>query len=367
MNVRLIHIAPELPPTVGGVADYTSILSRRLVEVSSRVIEPVLVHAGNQPADAIEVGFPVVNLSGKCSAAVLAETVARLANEVEEMAVVLLEYSGYGYASTGAPRWLVNGLHRGCREADLSLITVFHELYASEYRPWKRNFWTFPLQYYVASRLSKLSTGMAANWDGVARWLRRRVNGRSVRMCPSFSNVGEPDCLPSYEEREPYAIHFGGAEKKSQFYWERGPLLGKMLRQAGTERIIDVGPTVSAECQAQVDLPVEAKGILPAEVVSSYLQGASLALLNYPLHCLKKSGVWGSYAAHGVPTLLSARPQEVKGLEEEKHFLLFDGMEKMPDADQIATISSSVHRWYQNSAHSKRTAQYILRVVSECG
>ena len=79
MSIRLIHISPELPPTVGGVADYTAILSRRLVEVSDGIIEPVLVHAGNQSAEAIEVDFPTVDLSGERSASALAETIEQLA------------------------------------------------------------------------------------------------------------------------------------------------------------------------------------------------------------------------------------------------------------------------------------------------
>jgi hypothetical protein len=55
--VRLIHIAPELPPTVGGVADYAVILSRRLVEVSDGTVEPVLIYAGHEPTEAIVAGI----------------------------------------------------------------------------------------------------------------------------------------------------------------------------------------------------------------------------------------------------------------------------------------------------------------------
>ena len=86
MSIRLIHIAPELPPTVGGVADYTAILSRRLVEVSDGAVEPVLVHAGRQFADAIDVDFPVVDLSGQCSTSALAQTVEQSAAEADEQA-----------------------------------------------------------------------------------------------------------------------------------------------------------------------------------------------------------------------------------------------------------------------------------------
>lgn len=63
MGTRIIHIAPELPPKVGGVADYNAILSRRLVEVSDGTVEPVLIYAGHEPTEAIVAGI-VANYVG---------------------------------------------------------------------------------------------------------------------------------------------------------------------------------------------------------------------------------------------------------------------------------------------------------------
>jgi hypothetical protein len=346
---------------VGGVADYTAILSRRLVEVSDGSVEPVLVHAGNQPADPIEGDFPTVDLSEQCSASVLTETIEGLAGEVGGSTVVLLEYSGYGYAQNGAPQWLVDGLHHGCGEDGHPLLTVFHELYASEYRPWKRNFWTVPLQHYVVRRLAGLSAGIVSNRDDTAQWLRRQVNGTPVRRCPSFSNVGEPDDLPSYEHRGAYAIHFGRAAKKTQFYERWGPVLKKVVQQAAIERVVDIGPTVSSESRSKASLPIDGKGILPSETVSRHLRNASLGLLNYPLHCLTKSGIWASYAAHGVPTLLSAEPQEIPELSAGEHFLLLEGKET--SANRLAEISEAAHHWYREIAHSRVTAQRVASLI----
>ena len=89
--IRLIHIAPELPPKVGGVADYTAILSRRLVEVSDGAVEPVLVHAGKERAGAIDVGFPAVDLSGGGTTGALGEAISLVDLENDHRGVVLLE------------------------------------------------------------------------------------------------------------------------------------------------------------------------------------------------------------------------------------------------------------------------------------
>jgi len=361
--VRLLHIAPELPPAVGGVADYTAILTRRLVEESGAAVDPVLVHAGRQPADAIDVDVSVVDLSGQCSASALAETIGCHARGEEEQAVVVVEYAGYGYAKSGAPLWLLRGLRRARRSRTVSLITVFHELYAKSLRPWTRTFWTMPVQYFVATRLARLSDGLTANWSRVARWLSRRVDGTPVHLSPSFSNVGEPEDLPPFTERDPYAICFGGAGKKATLYEEYGPEVSRILQKRGIERIIDVGPDVPDEAVSSLTVPAESKGILPEQEVSVYLQNASLGLLNYGLHCLRKSGVWGSYAAHGLPVLLAAERQPIENLDEGKHFVLL-GSGQIPEPEQLEAMSRAVRQWYDEVAHSRRAAQRLMGIIS---
>jgi hypothetical protein len=111
-------------------------------------------------------------------------------------------------------------------------------------------------------------------------------------------------------------------------------------------------------------VPVESKGILPEQEVSVYLQNASLGLLNYGLHCLRKSGVWGSYAAHGLPVLLAAERQPIENLEEGKHFVLL-GSGRIPEQEQLASMSRAVRRWYDEVAHSQRAAQRLMHIIEK--
>lgn len=361
--VRLIHIAPELPPTVGGVADYTAILSRRLVEIADRTVEPVLVHAGKNGADSITVNFPVVDLSGQCSASLLAETVQELAKEADSRSVVLLEYSGYGYAWSGAPLWLWHGLREACGPGPdcVDLVTIFHELYVRNVKPWEASFWMLPLQYFVADRLARLSSGLTANWDDAARWLARRTE-RPVSVSPSFSNVGEPDHLPAYSEREPYAVAFGGSGMKAELYEKWGEELSSILQRADVERIVDIGSEVPKQKRSQVQVPIDSKGILPKEEVSRYLRSATLGLLAYPLDCLKKSGIWGSYAAHGLPTLLAAQRKSLNGLTHGQHFLIIGEAEELSDS-KYPVVSREMKKWYRDEAQSRRAANRILSIL----
>lgn len=363
MTTRLIHIAPELPPTVGGVADYTSILTRRLVEVSEGAIKPMLVHAGRQPVDTIDVDVPVADLSGETSATALAETVRSWTGDGDDPAVVLLEYSGYGYAARGAPRWLVRGLSQVCGNEGRPLITIFHELYADSYKPWDARFWVMPFQRYLTTRMATMSDGILANWDEAVSWLSERVNGTPLRMSPTFSNVGEPEALPDYSERTPYAVCFGRAGRKEEMYQQHAEALNSMLQTAGIERIVDIGSPPSESSYAGLNVTVSTTGIQPVDAISTYLREASLGLLNYPLHCLKKSGVWASYAAYGVPTVLAAERQPVEGLAEKTHYVLLGSY--TPNTGQLSSISGAIRQWYIKRAHSRLSAKRVEQVIAE--
>ena len=320
--VRLIHIAPELPPTVGGVADYTAILSRRLVEVSDGTVEPVPMHAGDQSAEAIEIDLPSVDLSGRCSAVALAETVQELAADAEGWAVVLLEYSGYGYASRGAPLWLARGLRRVCGEDGVPLITMFHELYATG-PPWTSAFWMAPLQQHVAAQLARMSAGIVTNRKSRVSWLQRHQASESiaVRMQPVFSNVGEPDRLPPFEKRARHAVVFGGGGRKSTVYDEHRNLLRRLIDQEGFSRILDIGPAEDGVLLEESWS--RSLGVLSADEISDRLASVSLGVLSYPGSRLGKSGVAAAFASHGVPFLLLNEEKSSRTTEpyvEGEHF-----------------------------------------------
>lgn len=360
--VRCIHIAPELPPTVGGVADYTAILTRRLVEVSDGAVEPVLVHAGRQQADAVEVDFPVVDLSGQQSAQRLAAAVQDLAQEAEQETVVLLEYSGYGYAKRGAPLWLARSLSRVCGEDGVPLVTMIHEVRASSWKPWTSTFWLSAVQGYVVARLARTSRAIVTNRHPSAEWIRSWVrNGTPVRVQPVFSNVGEPDFHSPSEERESYAVVFGGAMMKTRLY-ETIDKSDGLLEGVGVDRIVDLGRSENTPCSVG-GLPVEPHGIQPASAISTHLRRATVGLLQYPVDYLTKSGIWASYAAHGLPTVIISEASETDALNEGKHFIRWNCEGELSRGSCFADVGQAVWDWYQSEAHSSEAARTFRSVL----
>jgi len=361
LSVRLIHISPELPPTVGGVADYTALLSRRLVEVSDGAVEPVLVHAGKAAAEAIEVDVPAVDLSGQCSATALADTVRRLAREADERAVVLLEYSGYGYSGRGTPVWLYRGLERGCRTDSVELVTIFHELAASG-PPWSSAFWLAPLQRWIAKRLLRASSHALVNRPPSADQLRSWASDASkVVLQPVFSNVGEPETNPPLDDRDCAVIFCGGKEK--ELIYDRSDQLEQLLRREGIDRLVDIGPP--PETLPSMDVTHEVLGVQPAETISRWLLRTRMGFARRRLDLLTKSGVVAAYLAHGVaPVILPhGSPSHAPSLDEGDHYVTLDHAQS--PAMDWACMNRRVYEWYQHRAHSSKAAQATLRAMNE--
>jgi len=363
MSIRLINIAPELPPTVGGVADYTAILSRRLVEVSDGAVEPVLVHGGNDSTDAIEVDFPSVNLSGQCSASVLAQTIRQLADEAEGPVVVLLEYSSYGYAKRGAPWWLARGLQRVCGTDGVPLVTMFHEISASTWKPWTSTFWLSPLQSWIARRLAQASVGLMTTHPTGAETLERFVGGRTpVEVCPVFSNVGEPEERPAFDARSPRAVIFGGERTKTALYDTHRDATRSAFERWGIDLVIDFGPPDAAVPEA-LRTSVDVRGLQPADAISDLLLDARIGLLHYPAAIATKSGILAAYIAHGVVPVLVA-PEPMGGqLEAGTHFAHELGPGDDTSPTDGVTIAQAATDWYERHAHSQHAATTSLSLI----
>ena len=361
-RIRLIHIAPELPPTVGGVADYTEILSHRLMKVSNGAVEPVLVHAGKSETESIDANFPGVDLSGRQSAQALASTMQELADEAHGPTAVLLEYSGYGYATRGAPLWLARGLRRVCGDNEIPLVTIFHEISASG-PVWSSAFWLAPVQRWISRTLLRMSKSVLVNRPSGAGKLRSWTqNPAKISFQPVFSNVGEPETCPSLAERENYAVAFGGADEKGELY-AQSETLRQIFEKNDIDRLVDVGPPPSTS--PEIDVAHEVKGIKPSEVVSGYLERARFGFAHRRLDLLTKSGVVAAYLAHGVPPVIlpNGNAKHPPVLSLGTHYETLDRAGS--NSIDWEEMSRQGYTWYLEEAQSQKAAGKVLRAIDE--
>lgn len=364
MPFRLIHITPELPPTVGGVADYTAILTNRLVEEFGDKVEPVLVHAGRSSSSRIQSTSSVVDLAGECSANALSETIEKLATQSETRSVVLLEYSGYGYAKRGTPIWIVQALRRVCGDEGVPLVTIFHETNASG-PIWSSAMWLSPVQSLIARYIVRLSEGVMTTHPTVADQLQEFGRGQvPVQMSPAFSNVGEPAERPLIEERPNHAVIFGGTTMKGALYGRYSDLLKTCLKFWGVERLMDVGPTGSYT-PITSRATVEIHGVLPAERIQELLLNARWGILHYPAAYATKSGVMGSYMAHGlVPVVVAPGTQEGLLVPHEHYIPVSSVSEELPPVNEAKSVGEVAAKWYSEHGHSRRAANTVYKLLA---
>jgi Glycosyltransferase Family 4 len=351
----LIQIVPELPPAVGGVGDYALLLADELgrlgLETTFVVPEPQHQMQLEHPRDLPEVS------------AVLPRPDA-LAQRLQVLRpdVVLLHYSGYGFAKRGAPLWLARGLRRWKRRAPAArLVVMFHELWASG-PPWTSSFWTSPLQRALAAGVLRLADTYLTNTDLCARHLQRLAPHRSPpAVLPVLSNVGEPDDPRPLEAREPLAVVFGLPGMRVRVYRNFEAFL-PTLRTAGIEAILDIGPPLDRRATDGLALPVTRWGYLEPSAASELILSARFGLLDYPLQLAAKSGIFAAYAAHGlVPLLRSAAGGRADGLQHGVNLVRAgEPLPGLPDAAE--GLSAMARLWYLDHA-LERTGRRFLRAL----
>ena len=232
-----------------------------------------------------------------------------------ETETVFLQYSGYGYAPRGAPFWLVEGLERWKElRAHHRLIVMFHETWASGL-PWQSSFWLSPLQRWCVARIARLADAVVTNTSYYCSRLEPFLRpGTPIQVQPIFSNIGEPDAVPAFAERESVCVLFGRGGTRRRTY-ERFRRYFDELRMLGIERLIEIG--VEPEITAGLDWPflVERLGPHEATEISSIMARARYGLFECPVYIAGKSGVLAALAAHGVLPIHPDGEGTYEGLE----------------------------------------------------
>jgi len=360
-RMTIIHVTPELPPTTGGISDFTVRLSRCFCELSKEEeLEVILVRAGWKAGSEVKVPFPCVDLQGQESSSALAKTIVRLAGEAAGPSVILLEYSGYGYAKRGAPRWLAQAI-RQVTNKHFPVVTFFHELYASTWKPWSSTFWLSFLQKRIARSIARHSRALITSHPSAAKQLSTVVQDQPPLSVQSiFSNVGEPSTRAQIRDRDRLAVVFGGKQEKSVLYAQTDRL-DTLFQRCDIDQLVDVGPVPNRI--PNLSVPVDVQGIQPAEAVSQVLRRSRVGLAHRRLDLMTKSGIVAAYLAHGVPPVILPRlcsfPSPL--LVEGEHFLTLT--QASASVVNWEHVSRSGFTWYQEHAHSREAARTLLKYV----
>lgn len=259
--------------------------------------------------------------------------------------VLMLQYSGYGFAKRGAPVGLALQIKRlRLERPEIRLVTMFHELFAYG-PPTTSSFWLSPVQRWVAWTLARLSDQVITNRAASAAWLGKHaplLRGK-VFVSPVFSNLGEaPDASPP-SQREAHLVFFGYQAE----LWDAGFTgLRRVIEAIKPARITILGR--SAEIPAEVfgGIAVTRTGYLGAEEVSAILRTARWGLVAYNPEFLGKSSLLAAFMAHGVvPLLVDGHLPLSEGLERGVHLLAVN--EPGTNTPDLDAFSAAGQAWYR--------------------
>lgn len=362
MALTLTAIVPRLPPAIDGVGDYALSLARELRESFGINTRFIVGDANWIGADSVE-GFQ--------TAAVTQRNPAQLVNSLANAdGPLMLHYGGYAYEQRGCPAWLVEGLTTWCAEnQEQSLLTIFHELYASG-PPWRSSFWLSKRQQNLTRQIALLSEENFTSLNLYENLLREMLGpgGRVARSLPVFSSVGEPSQTPSpLTARRKTLVVFGTPGRRIQVYKRSSYALNRVCRELGVEEILDIGRDIDPAHTRELSVPVRHCGEQDGDSVSDLMLNSIAGIIDYPADMLGKSTIFAAYCAHRMIPIVAGYgpPEPADGLVNGVHF---NSIEKGLDLSAGQQLADNAFEWYQQHSltqHAKQLALVLEQTIRE--
>jgi hypothetical protein len=359
MTIKILQIIPSPPDLGDGIGDYASLLASQLWQ-DYQIETHFLVFRTDIKINSEASKFPVAQLSARNSQALFSAI-------PDQISTIILHFSGSIYFNSNfkgllginTPFWLSETLQTLVNLHQVKLILMIHELPMLN----RGQFYFFgllnPIQNIVSRRIASISDTVLTSSNNyqkiVSGWLRKPVKKELI-----FSNMGEPDSMPSLRERKKRLIVFGGSAR-CRIYQNSSDLLVRSCQILGIEEICDIGPSLDLSKFRFSDINLIELGFRSRTEISQLLLTAIAGCTDYTPFPgnLGKSGVFAAYCAHGlVPILTQYNPSEADGLYLHQHYLALDEEITNLGLEELQSIADSAHQWYQG--HSLRAVSSIF-------
>jgi hypothetical protein len=330
---NLLIVSPAFPSAINGLGDYSYLLGKEL----SKNNHLTILYAGLAQKEAAKVApYHVINHSN------LQTIVAQLS-----ISVVYLNYVNYAYHQKGIPFWLLKDIERVKKEG-IKVFIFFHEINASSYKPWQSVFWLKPLQKYLYKKLYDLSNQCYCSNDRVFGILKEssRDEGKKLKKLGVFSNIPEPENLPSFELRKNVGVIFGSYGRRKEIY-KNTLQLKQFIRDFKLTELIDIGAGDFPDIENDLEIIIRKKGVLERSEIASILLQSKWGLINYPDSLIGKSGIFSAYAAFGLSIYNINERNELalENLTQGKHYLSQASYNSNFDSKEA---SEHILKWYAN-------------------
>ena len=367
---QLVMLVPRLPPMVDGVGDYSFQLAKQLQQMQVCRVQFLVADPEFQDHSQLE-GFEAHTIVERSSQALL----SALNQCNAQQAPLLIQFSGYGFAAWGNPKWLIEALTEWkVVHSEARLVTMFHELYNKLGYPWQHNFWVHHTQKRIIADLANLSQHVVTNlqeYGETLAVLNSNLN-RQIKTLPVFSNVAELKKNLPIQDRHRSIVIFGQSHTRRRSYQESAKFIQEVCEQLNIDHIIDIGPSTELEFTQFLNIPVMEKGRLDIEDVSILLKESLAGFINYEVKRLAKSGTFAAYCAHGLIPIVSQDCDLIlDSLQPGLHyinpssFIEHQGLASSQDLSShyyLSQISNRIFDWYQShnlETHAKEFSSLL--------
>jgi hypothetical protein len=360
ISATVLQIVPKIPGTFDGVGDYALIVADKLRQAYGRNS----IFAAREFHSQRNVhGFAAIPLDS------LDQAESR-----SNFCDVILHWVNYGYQKRGVPLALLRNL-RKLGTGRGSLVTVFHELYASA-PPWRSAFWLRPLQMNICRSIAEISDACIVSSDAALAELERLASGSRVSVHPVVSNFGEP-MLDSdqFNRRNPHRwVICGGTVLVEKSIRSFRKVLNRIPAVLSPQELFVLGGTDNPATRAIIaELPglrCDYQPQIEAEKASRILSSCSFAWIDY-FHrpdvltsALLKSTAFAAACAHGVVPVLphSGSVISLHGDQLPGPYFVDPLNSKLPEIP--ARIAAEIYAWYQRNASSEHLVRGIARALN---
>lgn len=361
--ISVLQILPKVPPAVCGVGDYAWGLARSLK--ADHGIHSSFLCADTswqEPAGGTE--FPVQRLPFLSAG----HLVDFLKQRTDEFSSVILHMSSYGFQKRGVPLWLANAWEKIALWPDRPrLLTMFHELAASG-PVTSSAFWLRPLQQWVMRRIALASDGLRTNREGYAAWLRSipGMKGREVVALPVYSNFGEPETLPPWNDRESAMFMFGWGIFNGESLGATVARAAAHCRRLGLTRLHVLGGGTLPDVQTP-GVELCGHGFMAADDISRLLLSCRVGYSAYNPEYFGKSTLMAAFASHGLGVICQGQRSLLEdGLQDGVHLLNESTLERTADGSKLpwAAMADALRGWYDRHSLALNAASYADQLRS---
>jgi hypothetical protein len=358
-SATVLQIVPKVPGTLDGVGDYALIVGNKLRQIYG--CDSIFAAHQFVPATRAH-GFDCISLDSLDG------------EQTRDYDRVVLHWVNYGYQKRGVPLALLRVLRKVRDRHDGSLLTVFHELYASA-PPWRSAFWLRPLQISIARSIAELSSACIVSSEAMLTEVLRLAPGISVSVHPVVSNFGEPALTADQlVGRNPHRwVICGGTALVERSIRSFSRIANRIPSAFSPRELFVVGGRENPVTRLTIDeLGDMQSNYLPqieADEASRILSTCSFAWVDYfhrpdvPTSAILKSTAFAAACAHGVISILPHPGSKVSlhGDQLPGPFFIDGTRSELPE-DPVKT-AAQIYAWYERNVASERLVYGIARAL----